>query len=122
MLAPIDAGLLMVRRGVEPKKGKLALPGGFIGLGESWQEAGVREVFEETGLQLEATEIQDFKVLSAPDGTVLIFGLAQPRASQNLLPFQTSDESPEILIVNSTPDNMAFDLHEQVVKKFFSGS
>jgi len=39
-LIPVHDGLLFVRRGIEPRKGKLALPGGFINLGETWQEAG----------------------------------------------------------------------------------
>jgi NADH pyrophosphatase NudC (nudix superfamily) len=43
VLVPVDNGLLFIRRRIEPGKGKLALPGGFINLGETWQEAGVRE-------------------------------------------------------------------------------
>ena len=39
-----------VRRGIEPFKGQLALPSGFIVSGESWQEAAVREANEEIGL------------------------------------------------------------------------
>jgi NADH pyrophosphatase NudC (nudix superfamily) len=35
-------GLVAVRRDIEPARGQLALPGGFIEVGESWQEATVR--------------------------------------------------------------------------------
>ena len=43
--------LLFVKRGVEPGKGKWALPGGFIESGEKIEEAGCRELLEETGLK-----------------------------------------------------------------------
>lgn len=44
--------ILMVRRGNEPKKGLLGLPGGYHMRGETWQMAGAREVYEETGYVL----------------------------------------------------------------------
>lgn len=43
--------LVAVRRKNEPYRGMPALPGGFIELGEKAEEAVVREVREETGLQ-----------------------------------------------------------------------
>ena len=42
--------LLLVQRSVEPRKGLWTLPGGFIELGETTEEAALRELQEETGL------------------------------------------------------------------------
>lgn len=78
MLLPVDDGLVLIRRGIEPGYGKWAFPGGFINLGESWQEAGAREVLEETHIVIGPEEIREFRVRSAPDGTLLIFGVAPP--------------------------------------------
>ncbi|MDR1792450.1 MAG: NUDIX domain-containing protein [Bacteroidales bacterium] len=50
--------LLLTRRAFEPAKGKLDLPGGFIDLGESAEEAVCREVKEE--LNLNISELQFF--------------------------------------------------------------
>lgn len=49
----ITAGhVLLVERGQMPGKGKLALPGGFIGQDEKLRDAMLRELVEETGLRI----------------------------------------------------------------------
>ncbi len=48
-----EGELLLVRRGKEPVKGTLDLPGGFTDCYETAEEAAFREVREETGLRLE---------------------------------------------------------------------
>lgn len=116
---PVDGGVLTVRRDIEPRKGFLALPGGFIMMGESWQQAGARELFEETGVQIEPVEITDFRTLSAPDGTLLVFGLAKPRTAADLPQFVANSESSEMVVVEA-PQELAFPLHTQVLAEYFA--
>lgn len=118
VLLPVDKGLLVVRRSISPGMGKLALPGGFINYGESWQVAAARELFEETGIVVESEQIKVFDVRSAPDSTILIFGLA-PNITLAALPdFVATDEASERLIVEE-PVELAFSLHTQVIEQFF---
>jgi ADP-ribose pyrophosphatase YjhB (NUDIX family) len=114
-------GLLAVRRAIPPRSGALALPGGYINFNESWQEAGSREIFEETGVFVDPAEIREFRVRSAPDGTLIIFGLARPRSATSLPVFFPNDEASERVVLTS-PTSMAFELHSEMVYLFFTGT
>lgn len=57
--------ILLVKRGKEPFIGKWVLPGGFIEYGEKVEDAGVREVLEETGIEVVLESI--LGVYSDPD-------------------------------------------------------
>ena len=52
-----DGRVLLVRRGHEPSKGRWSLPGGMLELGEGLSAGVVREVKEETGLDVEVVEL-----------------------------------------------------------------
>ena len=45
--------LLLMRRALEPRRGAWTMPGGFVDVGESTEEAALRESDEEVGLPLE---------------------------------------------------------------------
>ena len=49
-----DERVLLVKRGHPPLLGEWSIPGGVLELGEALEEAVVREVWEETGLTVEA--------------------------------------------------------------------
>ena len=51
--------ILCLQREREPGKGLLGLPGGFVDIGESIEEAATREVFEETGIEIEELKLID---------------------------------------------------------------
>ena len=49
--------VLLVKRGQEPLLGQWSIPGGMLELGETLRHGTEREVLEETGLMVEASEV-----------------------------------------------------------------
>ncbi len=57
--------ILLIERGAEPFKGKWALPGGFVNMGELLENACIRELEEETGLKVNAmTQFRTFDAIN----------------------------------------------------------
>lgn len=58
--------LLLIQRGSNPYAGQWAPPGGFVEHGESLEQAAVREIWEETRLQVDRTQLLPVAVASLP--------------------------------------------------------
>ncbi len=117
---PVAGGLLTVRRGIPPAAGRLALPGGYIDMGESWQEATTRELFEETGLPADPSAVRLYDTVSAPDGTLLVFGLLPPLPSTAPIPLSAPNAESlgwELVI---GPVELGFPTHTEVVRRYFA--
>ncbi|MCZ3365852.1 MULTISPECIES: NUDIX domain-containing protein [Methanobacterium] len=52
-----DDSIVLIKRKYDPYKGSWALPGGFVEWGETVESAVVREVKEETGLEVDIIEL-----------------------------------------------------------------
>jgi len=59
--------ILLVKRGVEPGRGRWSIPGGAVELGERLHEALKREVGEECGLDVEVDRLMDVVENIIPD-------------------------------------------------------
>nr|WP_296069212.1 NUDIX domain-containing protein [uncultured Actinoplanes sp.] len=116
---PVGDGLLVVRRGIPPAQDRLALPGGFIDVGETWQDAVVRELHEETGLRAGASSVRLYDTVSAPDGTLLVFGLL-PATSPAALPEPTPTEESRGWQVLAEPVPLGFSIHTTVAARWFA--
>ena len=60
----LNGKIVLIKRKNPPYQGMFALPGGFVDIGETTEEATAREVLEETGLLIEIIKL--LGVYSAP--------------------------------------------------------
>lgn len=67
--------LLFAKRAVHPAKGMWSLPGGFIELNETAEEAAARELYEETGLTAKKLRLVGVSVKQSPiSGAIMVIG------------------------------------------------
>jgi ADP-ribose pyrophosphatase YjhB (NUDIX family) len=118
VLLPMAGGVVVIRRNTEPSKGTLTLAGGYIDLGETWQEGAQRELLEETGIEIDRNDLLLYDVQNGLDKTLVIFGLAKEMPLNALKPF-TSNETQEVTLIDR-PIELGFPLHTEVVKRFFT--
>jgi len=118
-VVPMGNGLLGVRRNIEPSRGRLTLPGGYLDCGETWQEGASRELREETGILVPPADFRLYDVANGIDDTIVILGLAPPQPIEMLRPF-ASDETQEVVIIDR-PMELGFPLHTLVLARFFGG-
>lgn len=115
--------LLVERRGREPQKGLLDLPGGFADIGETAEQGVIREVLEETGLTVARAEY----LFSFPN-TYLYSGLVVPTLDlffrcevTDLSSLRADDDAAEVMWIpfeQIHPDDFAFDSIRKGVEEF----
>jgi 8-oxo-dGTP diphosphatase len=113
--------VLLVQRGIEPFKGKWALPGGFVDMDELLEAACRRELKEETGLEVE--RMMQFKTFDAIERdprhrTIsVVYSVELPEKAE----VQGDDDADgaEWFAVNNLPE-LGFD-HKEILAEFFHG-
>ena len=70
LITEVEGKIVMIRRDTEPGRGRWAIPGGFVDRGEMVEEGAVRELREETGLNVEVTGL--IGVYSRPGDTNIL--------------------------------------------------
>ena len=111
-----DGHVVLIRRRNPPPG--WAIPGGFIEVGETAEDAAIRESLEETGLRVELTEI--FGVYSEPSRdprhhTITVVFLARAEGTP-----VAGDDAAEVGSFTETvlPAELAFD-HAQILADYF---
>ena len=106
--------VLLVKRGNEPGYGLWSLPGGYVDRGEIVEEAAAREVFEETGLNIDITRL--IGVFSQKNHPVIVIAFSGEQISGEL---QTSDETlaVEFFDIDVLPE-MAFPRDQEIIKSW----
>ncbi len=113
--------LLLVKRSVDPQKGLWCLPGGFIELGETPENAALRELYEETGLTGKIQKL--LGVITNPNklyDTVLLVGYLVTECTGSLV---AGDDASDIGFFSycNLPE-IAFESHMKFIRGFYMKS
>lgn len=110
-------GVLTIKRNIEPQKGGWALPGGYMDAGETWQQACVREVMEETGILTQEENYSLMHVTSAKNGNLLLFSnYTRPFCWDDLKLISNSEVSDFYMVFE--PTKLAFPTHTEMLAKY----
>jgi ADP-ribose pyrophosphatase YjhB (NUDIX family) len=68
-----DGRLLLLRRAIEPRLGYWVFPGGFMDVGETAEEAAIRETMEEAQLEVGNLRLSGVYTRTGPGVVVIVF-------------------------------------------------
>ena len=124
-----DPYIVVVRRR-DPPKNIHAIPGGFVNVGESLEQAVIREVKEETNLNLKVDSLEEYKVYSDPwrDSRRHTVSVVYRAIVTDLSTLQKGDDAKGVDLMRlydlfSPSMNLAFDhaqIFQEYTKKFHS--
>ncbi len=113
-----DGRILLVRRNINPSKGKWTFPGGFVDWGETVVGAALRETLEETGLRVDVDGLVG--VYSYPDAPVVIV-VYRARVAGGALQLNHEIQEFAWLSPGEIPwDDLAFPSTRQALSDFLS--
>lgn len=118
-----DRRILLIKRRTVPFKGYWALPGGRVEAGESVEEAVVREVKEETGLDIEIIrKIGEYREKGFKDGVEYDYTpacfLTKPIGGE-IRRQESEIEQIKLVKLEETPRKLAF-VHSRMIRDYAS--
>ena len=118
-IVPIDDGIVMVQRAIEPAIGRWSFPSGYVNRGEKVERAVEREVLEECGLQ---TTVEQLVGLYSEDGNDIVLAVYQVRVTGGRL--QVGDHETldvQVVDVGNLPE-LAFDHDRAIIADWMAQS
>ena len=114
-----ETSIVLIRRKNPPFRGELALPGGFVDVGESVEDACIREAYEETNIKVTIKKL--IGVFSDPSRdprghTIAVAFLCEPLTDSEKPKAKDDAQSLEIVKITDIPSTkLAFD-HKDIIE------
>lgn len=119
ILARVAEGVMGVRRGIQPGKGKKALPGGYVDHGETIEVAAAREWFEEVGERAQPEMFRLHSVTSSSDRSKLLVFVRMDGTLPELPAFTPNEEVMELVVLRGN-EELAFAAHTAALRAFLA--
>ena len=116
-IIPMDGGIVLLKRAIEPQMGKWSFPSGYVDRGEKLERALEREVLEECGLTVRADWLVG--VFSEEDEAVVLVVYHADVVSGELV---AGDETSEagVFDLDAMPE-LAFEHDDRIVRDWLEG-
>jgi ADP-ribose pyrophosphatase YjhB (NUDIX family) len=119
-VVPMNDGIVLVKRKFEPFVDDWCLPGGFIEAKEDPNESAIREVLEETGLNIELDKLVAACTPGGGINVVILIYLAKLATGT----LTAGDDASDVRCFKQEelPKNIAFELHRKAIRDWFSSN
>jgi 8-oxo-dGTP diphosphatase len=117
VVVALEGKLVLVRRRYEPRAGCWALPAGFMELGESAEDAAIRECHEETGLLVRVDHLLGVYSYGEGQRTGLLIIYAATATGGELVAADDATEAG-VFALDELPTPMAFPTHLQAIDRW----
>lgn len=108
--------LLLVRRSINPERGKWSLPAGFVDQGEDPRQTAAREALEETGLIVEVGEVIDVFFNPPGGGGASIFILYRAKLVGGKLSAGDDADDADFFALDQLPELAFTSTHAAVAR------
>lgn len=116
-IIPMDAGIVLLKRAIEPQIGKWSFPSGYVDRGEKLEQALEREVMEECGLVVKVEWLVGV-YSEVGEAVVLVVYHADVVSGELLAGDETSDA--QVFAVDAMPE-LAFEHDDRIVRDWLAG-
>jgi 8-oxo-dGTP diphosphatase len=117
VVVALEGKVVLVRRRYEPRAGCWALPAGFMELGESAEDAAIRECHEETGLLVRVDHLLGVYSYGEGQRTGLLIIYAATAIGGQLVAADDATEAG-VFALDALPTPMAFPTHLQAIDRW----
>jgi ADP-ribose pyrophosphatase YjhB (NUDIX family)/GNAT superfamily N-acetyltransferase len=117
VVVALEGKVVLVRRRYEPRAGCWALPAGFMELGESAEDAAIRECHEETSLLVRVDHLLGVYSYGEGQRTGLLIIYAATATGGELVAADDATEAG-VFAVDGLPTPMAFPTHLQAIDRW----
>lgn len=116
-LIPRDGGIVLIQRGIEPAKGKWALPAGYCETGEDPPDGAERESEEECGLRIKVGRHPT--CVRQPPGRNQFILFYRALRVEGEMKFGSDALAVGVFYADNLPE-LAFSTHREVIDAYFA--
>ncbi len=117
-----DVGAIIAQRAIEPAIGQWSLISGYMDIGETTEEAAMREFLEETSLPVEETPVYQTSLRNDHGLIMLCFIVPKPMSFDRFLTGKPCPENYQLGVRwKSQPIDLAFPLQSEFTDRWMAG-